>query len=231
MIIHSSPCEQPRDPSAGKSAYRFCGTSLPRLLLVYVPPLAILALALLGSHVSERPISDFTRDVAAIASLPPYLGMVSSVGILLWTAAATLALATAAILARHQAPKALWRFFLGFGLLTTVLMLDDFFMFHDRLFPRFLGLPEKATVAIYGTALLYILIRFRAIYRAMPCFFLWAALLGFALSLLVDLVPETLIPYHHLFEDGCKLLGITGWLAFVAQAALHQLDSILSAKR
>jgi hypothetical protein len=57
----------------------------------------------------------------------------------------------------------------------------------------------------------------------MPCFFLWAALAGFAASLLIDQVPEDVIPYHHLFEDGFKFLGICSWLAFVALAALEQL--------
>ena len=57
----------------------------------------------------------------------------------------------------------------------------------------------------------------------MPCFFLWAALAGFAASLLVDQVPEDVIPFHHLFEDGFEFLGICSWLAFVAQAAIRQL--------
>ena len=91
------------------------------------------------------------------------------------------------------------------------------------MFVRFLGLPEKATIASYGVLLLFFLIRFRPVYRPMPCFFLWAALAGFAASLLVDQVPEDVIPFHHLFEDGFKFLGICSWLAFVAQAAIRQL--------
>lgn len=193
------------------------------MLYVYGPAVLVLLLAVVASLASGRPISEFTRDMAAIAGMPPYLGLISNAGILLWSSAAAIALGTAAVLARHRAPKDLTRFFISFGILTIVLVLDDFFMFHDRLFPRLLGLSEKGTVAIYGSLLLYILIRFRRVYQAMPCFFLWAALTLFALSLLVDLVPEHRIPYHHLFEDGFKFLGITSWLAFSAQAALLQL--------
>ena len=194
------------------------------LLSVYGPAVLVLILALAGSLVTERPISDFTRDLASIAQVPPFIGLVSNLGILLWASAAATGLVTAAVLAKDQAPQMLTRFFLWFGLLTSLLALDDFFLLHERMFPRFLGLPEEATLVIYGVLLLYILIRFRPVYRTMPCFFLWAALVGFASSLLVDQVPEHIIPYHHLFEDGFKFLGISSWLAFVAQAAVRQLS-------
>lgn len=204
-------------------------TSLPSastLFLIYGFSLAILLLALLGSWLIDRPISDFTRDLAAIAHIPPYIGFVSNVGILLWCAATTIALMSAALMSRTQAHALPARFFISLGALSSILMLDDFFEFHEWIFPKFLGIHEKTSFLLYGILLLYILIRFRSVYLKTSYFLLYSALCGLAMSVLIDRVPDNIIPHHYLFEDGFKLIGIANWLAFTLQAAFDYIPLI-----
>lgn len=181
---------------------------------------------MLGSWLTDRPISDFTRDTAAIADIPPYIGLVSNVGILLWCASATIALMAAALMKCTQAHALTARFFMSLGALASILMLDDFFQFHEWIFPKFLGVHEKMIFLLYGILLVYILIRFRSVYLKANYFLLYSALCCLALSVFIDRVPDNVIPYHYLFEDGFKLIGVASWLAFTLQAALYYISLI-----
>ena len=204
-------------------------TSLPSittLLLVYGLSISSLLIALYGSWLDNRPISDFTRDIAAVADMPPYIGFLSNVGILLWCAAGTIALVTAALMNRTQAHVLPARFFTSLGVLTSMLTLDDLFEFHEWAFPKFLGIHEKMIILIYGILLLYILIRYRSVYLETSYFLLYSALFCLALSVLIDRIPDNVIPYHHLFEDGFKLIGIANWFAFTLQAAFYYISIV-----
>jgi hypothetical protein len=47
------------------------------------------------------------------------------------------------------------------GLITSMLLLDDFFLVHDALIPRYLGLSEKLIFLSYGMVTAWYLLRFR----------------------------------------------------------------------
>jgi hypothetical protein len=69
-------------------------------------------------------------------------------------------------------------------------------------------------VLSYGLLLLAYLWRFRKIVLNSHFVLLVLASLFFGFSVVVDRLPQTLIPGHHLFEDGSKLLGIVSWFAY-----------------
>ncbi|MEX2479980.1 MAG: hypothetical protein WD928_03865, partial [Gammaproteobacteria bacterium] len=101
-----------------------------------------------------------------------------------------------------------------FAGLTLLLAADDTFMVHERLAPRFLGLHELVLVSLYGTLLVYMLIRYRTVWQQTGRALLGLALGGFVLSVAIDTLPEDFLPLHFLFEDGSKLVGISCWLGF-----------------
>lgn len=183
-------------------------------------PLVVIITALAGSWLSERPISEFTRDMAAVAGVPPWVALLSQIGNIFWWASASVAALGAMQLAGGRQVAAR-RFLLLLAGLTLLLATDDTFMVHDRLAPRFLGLREELIlVALYGALLMYMLIRYRTVWQQTGRALLGLALAGFALSVAIDRLPEDLLPLHHLFEDGSKLVGISCWLGFCVQSVL-----------
>lgn len=188
--------------------------------------IAVMALAVVAGLAlySEHPRSDFTRDTAAVARLPPYVGLLSNLGMLVWTASAVLALTTAALLLRAGRRDEVSGFFTVLGLLTCLLLGDDLFMLHEWVLP-YLGLPGDSLLAVQACALLYLLYRFRAVYLEANLLFLGSALAGFGAGVMVDAIPVGVLPAHFLLEDGCKFFGIVNWLAFTVQSAFRYLHA------
>jgi hypothetical protein len=190
-------------------------TATIRLLLVsYLPPLVVLALAWLLADMLGVPFSTLTRDTAAVAKLPFVTGWINYLGAVLMAAAASIALFTAVhVRAAHVRA---WRYLAGMGLLSLALLGDDLFMLHDGLL-AFMGVDEKLVIGTYALILLFIL-GSNLDYVRQTGLPLAIALLFFGLSSAVDLSPDRLFANHrHLLEDGAKLLGIAGWLGYIVQ--------------
>lgn len=149
-------------------------------------------------------------------------GFLSNAGVLTWGTGAVLALGAAWLLRRHSAAAAAAT--LGFGaIVTAVLALDDMYLVHDYVAPRFLGLTagQLAFYALYaalGGAFLLRLRRHPA-GRTTPLFLAAGALLVVSAGL--DLAYEE----SYVAEDSFKLLGIVTWtgaLLFTAQDMLER---------
>lgn len=184
--------------------------------------LFLTAVAIL-SAVSDKPIAYYTRDIASISDTGPMAGVVSQVGMLLWAATVTtLFLAAYSQQRRRKWSNHVW-FVGGFGLFTFILMIDDLFMVHENIFPRLTGLPEMVLYGLYGLLLGVLLLRFRStILQNQPLNLLIA--FGFlGLSLLIDRLPEDWSPWHFLFEDGAKFLGIAFWCSYFVQVGYATL--------
>ena len=190
------------------------------LLLLYVPVFTVLSLVIVTTFARHIPVSMMTRDMAAIAKVHPLTGAVSNVGILLWCAAAAICFFTASLLRERGAHREA-RFLAWSGLLTTALLVDDFFMLHEYLAPVHLHLNEKAVHASYfgATAVYLVLLRRQILDRSFHL--LAAALVFFASSVLVDVTDGR--GWWVLAEDGFKLLGIGSWFGYYASRARYSL--------
>lgn len=192
---------------------------------------------------SLAPIEYFTKDPATIAHHPEYYGSLSNIGVLLWNASAVVCFLGALqlrILERNWLETNLdnvrpkYRnasyFLTGFGLLSTVLCLDDLFLLHESIIFNKFGLPEEAAFLAYAIALIFLLVRFRKILRKRNPMALGASLLLFAASIATDrLTPSALISEQDLYliEDGLKLLAIFLWLSYFVWITLELiLDSL-----
>ena len=195
------------------------------LIVTYVPPFVILAIVLAVSLGLSINFGLMTRDVAAIAKVHPLAGVLSSLGVLLWCVAASSCFLAAAIV--HNSPeRGSLRFLLASGFLSTYLLLDDFFLFHEELAPRYLHLNEKLVFAGLGLAVIaYLMMFWRTLLQTR--WYLFGLALGFlGLSAFVDVVLPRVLDLGHwqaFFEDGTKWIGIASWCAYFVVTSYENL--------
>lgn len=178
---------------------------------------------------TEVPVDDLMRDPAAIASLPPYIGFFSNLGILLWCAAATLCLFTTLILWRANRQRSLTIFLFYSGLWTLLLTLNDLYLLHETVLPKLLSVPEEAILVAYGIAFCTYLVRFRRTIFSTPSWgWLGLALGLFFASLTIDLWLAGFMsgPIKVFIEDGFKAFGIVSWLGYFLMVCSFAVDRI-----
>jgi hypothetical protein len=199
------------------------------LAMIYVPALMfMLAVAALASLHDGISIGVLISDPASTLGTHPLVGVQSNLGVLVWCAAADVCLFSSAILPFTQTDIEV-PFFFWAGVISSVLLLDDFFLFHDDLALRYLpfdgdsAFVDEMIIASYGLAVSLYLIRFRG--RILGSKYLLLLLLAFlflGLSILLDFFTAAVIDsfMHQFFyekwdrswtlflEDGFKFLGM-----------------------
>ena len=187
--------------------------SVRHLLITFIPTIAILAALVVVRVFFHVSMSDMTSDVTTIAKIHPLSGILSNLGILVWCAAASIC-AFAAMTLRTIKPRDTFWFLLFSALVSSYLMIDDCFQFH-QLASRYLGLNDKIIYMALGIAVTVYLIAFRRVIARTNYGFLVVAIGFLTRSVIID---AFLIPYlrrygdwMYLFEDGTKWLGIVSW--------------------
>ena len=197
------------------------------LLSLYILPLLFLFVLVVASLQTDIAIGIFLRDLAATAKVPPYTGMASNIGVILWTATMTVCLFGWSILRHSQEQKRFSAFLLYSGLLTLLLMLDDFFLLHEAVFNVYFGVPEKGFYLAYLGLVLYGGAAFRKCILKTEYLILLIALGFFGLSIFTDAIQYRIEPiigfWRILFEDGFKLLGIVSWLGYFYRCTISQI--------
>jgi len=180
------------------------------LLWAVVPAAIVYAVALVWSGAEGITAKLVLKDLAQSCKAPLGEGFLSSVGYLLWMAAAAIAL-FAASTRQIQGSVLNRQFAFCGGGFSLWLCLDDMFLVHDR----YLGqLFLYITYAFFTGMLLF---RFRGPLRRFggDTFLVSVVLLG--LSVLTDEL-QGLWPNSYetvqIFEEGFKFLGIAAWLSF-----------------
>src|SRR5215216_1528825 len=202
------------------------------LMLLYAP-IAGLFLIVGILVIEDASLAFFLRDVVATAKLPFFAGFVSQLAGILWSAAVTICLFSAIIMSRRpvEYTKAK-RLFLHGGILTCALLLDDVFLFHEVIAPKYLHISEKFVMLGYlilGAAFVYL--NWNQILASEYAILLLAVIL-FGTSIFLDTLP---IKDYHLryfweqlelfIEDGTKFAGIATWLMYFAREILIQIET------
>ena len=199
----------------------------PFLLLLYLPTLLGLSIVTLTSIHQETPIFNYMRDPSSITNVSPFIGVISNIGILLWCASAATCLFSWTILRKRAKLENMAHFFLYFGSMGLLLLLDDFFVLHEYIFPIFFGVSEKITYMGYGSLLLLGIILFRGTILQTEYLTLMLSICFFGLSFFVDIFQYTIEIYFGqfriLFEDGFKLLGIVSWFGYFSRCCYNEL--------
>lgn len=175
------------------------------------------------STIYEIPIRKLTADPAQIYDGPFYGGFLSNLNILVWAWGAFACWFTFWFLTENGGEGEWIRFFRLAAILTTVLMLDDLYMFHEEVFPHYLFLPwitglepnEKFVICGYGIFTLWFLYTSRNTIRKtawvhllVACAILGAGVLadrGIAKQIFTDSKVRAFI------EDATKFVGVVGW--------------------
>ncbi len=194
-----------------------------------VPVLVLLAAAWFQPFV---PIGELMRDSLLVAEVSQdcchiYYGAISNMGVLLWASAAAIlffAALVVALMGGQQHRNYVVQFALG-GFLTTLLCIDDFFLVHDIILPK-LGFSETLAYVVYASfAAIYVwYARVEILGARWPMFLLSVGCL--ALSVKIDVFFNVDNDFRLLIEDGAKLVGITAWLSFHAEAAACTLQRL-----
>lgn len=201
-------------------------SSIFKLLLgLYLPAGLILSAVYLVCVHTDTPVWMFTRDPADITLSSPFIGIVSNICILLWCATAAICFFAFSAL-HNQAHGKMAAFFLFSGLITSVLLLDDLFLLHERIFPEYFHWRQRYIYVSYVSIVLAHLIAFRKVILKSNFIILGMALVFFLLSVVVDCISAKMgefLPFFHLYEDGFKLFGLASWLGYFGQTALHAI--------
>ncbi len=168
------------------------------------------------------PIGNLTRDPANVLDFPFYYGAISSLGILLWGATATLCGFTALALDGAGVRS---RFLYASAALSGLLLLDDLFLLHEIVFPQKLHLPELLVYGAYAAGGLLVFVWFRTVIWTTEYPLLLVAGGFLAVSLVADTAtndwPDASLKF--LVEDGLKFFGIAGWFGYYARTCLGEL--------
>jgi hypothetical protein len=184
-------------------------------------------LALVGFQ-DEVPSGDITRDAIAVAGLPFYVGAISSLGIVFWSATASICFFVYSFTRIYRAELHVGRYLLFSGFVTLVLMLDDLFLVHEQVFPEYLSVPKTVVIAVYLILVPLHFIVFRKELMNSELYLLIVAAGFFAVSLFVDLTPSKYLPFiwrlkNYVVEDGAKLLGILTWFVYFSRLSIRAL--------
>ena len=127
---------------------------LPRLKIwkhIFIGVLIILPI-LAGvytiSSVTNKPLSGLTMDPAETFKAVPYVGILSHLGVIFWSATFGVCLLGALVLRRKDVRMS-W-FMFASAALGLLLTLDDALLLHEQVFPHYLHFPQKWVLLSYG---------------------------------------------------------------------------------
>lgn len=223
---HSSQHRAPRTPSpqprgaAGKrhvAGVAWAGLVARRTMILALVVVATLITALpsaVGALRSDIAPRDWLNDASTLLGAPWYTGALTTLTVMVWAAAATAA-TLAALVARHTTPHLAAAMAIYAAMLTAA-GLDDAFLLHEDVVPRYLGVDQTLTFGVYLVVALAAAWRYRDVFLGdRDAGMLLLAGAALALSVLIDLLPvETLVVVS--MEEGAKLLGAMAALLFGA---------------
>lgn len=167
-------------------------------------------------RLTGTPLADLTRDPTSVVRAAPWVGLLSNVGVVLWTSAAAICFLGAVLLRDRGAPPRRVGLLWASGAFTTLLMLDDLFLLHEDILPGLTGLPEIVFVCAYPLLFLALLARYATTILEVDwsLVLITGTLLGASMG--IDTVWDS--SRRAFAEDALKLAGILTWLLFLARA-------------
>ena len=205
------------------------------LIFIYMPVFFLFLLVGLLSRVLDTiTLSQLMRHVVTTGDLPFFSGLVPQLEGVLWSASLAAVAIAWIVLQRRQGNFAgPMRFLLQAGIVTTVLLLDDLFLFHGDLAPKYLHVEKYIVLSIYLVMIGGLLFSNRVEIISSEYLILFLALGLFGTSTLMDLLPlrmllapEFVVQTGFFLEDGFKFAGIATWLAYFGRYAVQQIESM-----
>lgn len=185
--------------------------------IIFGGALAVLLATFLTSRVVDRSLEDLSQDPTETLDAPAYLGLLSSLGLVVWS------IGLGACLIGWIGTGASVRSpFLWGGVLTLVALADDGFRLHESYYPT-VGVGDKLLAVVYAAAGIAYVWRFRHFLRRHGAGLFAVATVLLVLSLATDQLLEEDAPW--LTEEGAKFLGIVAWALYFCRACLAELGA------
>lgn len=184
------------------------------IISIFLLAFLIVGFTVFLSFYFNTPYSNISKDPISLLNNKPYFGLLSNMGAIFWSFAVSVCFFTFLILKQKGDTKNNQSFVLLGGIISLVLLFDDFFMFHEVIFSWLFNLNELYLFSFYGVIVLFYLIKFQKIILNNNYIILAVSLLLFGTSIIVDVLPESSSTHHHFFEDVPKFTGIVSWFCF-----------------
>ncbi|MEE9361064.1 MAG: hypothetical protein V3U92_00535 [Cellulophaga sp.] len=169
------------------------------------------------------PFEKITGDPANYFQSHPLTGIISNLGALLWCITSSICFYTGFYL-KEQTTNKKALFLIYSGLFSFVLLIDDFFMFHDFLFYSINGFYMEP---LFYVVYLFFLVRYCiAYYKTIlenNYILLGVAVAFLGLSVVLDLVMKS-EGLQYFFEDSFKFIGIVSWMLFFTTSSYKILS-------
>lgn len=201
---------------------------IPTVIVASLLSLGGFGMVALVSYWTGTPLWQLTREPSEVMYYPPYIGMLSNWGALVWMATAVICLFTAAVMKDSHTPRQTKIFIFASGLFSLVIAVDDLFRLHDLVLPRLLDIREGFFYLLYLLALIIYLAFFRRQILQRDYLLLAAAFLLFFLS------RQLFIPFldgSNASGDILKYFGNVFWLAFFYRTASQELAALIDRKK
>lgn len=202
---------------------------LPTLIISFTVGISGIVVIYVLSIITGTPLSDLTRDPIAIYSTNVYIGILSNLGLFLWSATAAIYFFGFSLLVPHNRRCYACWFLLCFGLFSLAFTFDDAFLLHEQAIPNRLHIPEFLIFVGYVVAAILFLIYFIRLILTTDYLLLLIA----AIFLGISAVADQFLPFGNgetFFEDSFKFIGIIFWHAYCAHTTYRMVHNMFAAK-
>lgn len=209
------------------------------LCKIYLPLLSLVGLLILIAHFNGLKSHILFDDVYEIAD-SRLAGIISNLGILLWTAVCSICFFTYFVIEGSLNRAKSWKkFFFFSAILSLVLLLDDFLSIHelgDDILVFFIPIEATRTIknicelsffAVYGIGLLAYLWIFRNLIYQTEYLFLLITIFLLFLTLVFDMLETAMFPHFYLFEECFKLLAIATYTLYFARLGKQKIQEFM----
>ncbi len=194
------------------------------LFTIYLPAIFLIIYLKLKTGVS---INSLTYNPVSLLPVPYYYGFISKLGVLFWSLTTGICLFAASVLTQPTIRKTIPYFFLASGLITLLLLADDFFLLHN-IAVALLGWTTKNIYLGYGILIITYLLVFRKFWLQTEFLLLICSLIFFGTSIVFDLLQNSTHFYGRSFlEDGAKFLGILSWFVYHVRVSFQQVKAFI----
>ncbi len=194
----------------------------PILIIAFAATIALLSAVVLLGIESGVDLDNFTQDPTAIMMAPFYLGFFSNIGIVLWCASAAICFLSASVLPKSGPAYPISSYLVSSGLITTLLMFDDFLLLHEEVFPNYFHIPENSVLLVYINFILIHIIVFRYMILKTEYILIALAIAMVGISKAVAFVPMP-IPEDSFLEDAVKFFGIVAWFIYFTRLGYFEI--------
>ena len=193
-----------------------------RVAAIYFLMFSLFLFTYAFSNVKGIEVSYFLRDPITTMKVPFYIGFLSNVGMFLWAFTVGICFFTCHVMEKSKETEGA-KFIFYSGILSFVLLIDDFFLLHEIIMPAYFKISEKLLFLIYAVYLFFIVVKFNKFIMETEYIYLILALFLFFDSLIVDFFREILKlgmkidSLGMMVEDGSKIFGALTWFIFYAK--------------